>query len=152
MMADPHVSRKPVVILALLLFVFTVSSFAQHAAKGSDTGVGVSGQQVAKDPATGKFRAPTPEELKILAPPANNDSTEGLVVRTLPFGVKMVDLEGRFQNYSVATKDPNGKVKTGCVTNTKEAEQFLANSSTEKKESSKKTPPQQSDPSTWEVK
>ncbi len=138
-------------LLAILVLLSAVSGFAQHAAKGGNE-VGVSGQQVAKDPATGKFRAPTPEELKALAPPANNESDAGLTVRTLPSGVKMIDLEGRFQNYSVATKDENGKLKTGCVTNAKEAEQFLTNSLTEKKETPKKTPPQKSDPSTWEVK
>ncbi len=146
-----RVCRRLVLIVAVLLLLGSVTALAQHAAKGGSE-VGVSGQQVAKDPATGKFRAPTPEELKILAPPANNDSTEGLVIRTLPLGVKMVDLEGRFQNYSVATKDANGKVKTGCVRNAKETEQFLTNSSTETKEPSKKIPSQQSDPSTWEVK
>ncbi len=144
--------RRWAVVLTFLLFVFAVSSFAQHAAKG-DSEVGMSGQQVAKDPATGKFRPPTPEELKILAPLAENDSQAGLEQRTLPSGAIAVDLQGRFQNYSVATKDASGKVRTGCVTSKKETEQFLANEpATAKKEPVKKAPITQSDPSTWEVK
>lgn len=147
-MIDVRIGRRTALLLAILLLLVAVPVFAQHAAKGGSE-AGVSGQQVAKDPATGKFRAPTPEELKVLAPPANNDSSEGLVVRTLPSGVQMVDLEGRFQNYSVAKKDADGKVRTGCVTNAKETEQFLKN---DPAKAPSKSSVQQSDPSTWEVK
>ena len=151
-MTEVCTCRRFAIVLAILLLLGAVSGFAQHAAKG-DSEVGVSGQQVAKDPATGKFRAPTPEELKILAPLTQNDSHEGLEQRTLPNGAVVMDLQGRFQNYSLATKDSNGSVRLGCVTNKKEAEQFLTGkSSATKKVNEKIAPVTQSDPSTWEVK
>ena len=152
-MAATRVVRRLAILLACLLVFGATAAFAQHAAKGGNE-VGVSGQQVAKDPATGKFRAPTLEELKILAPPANNESAEGLEVRILPNGARMVDLEGRFQSYSVATKDADGQLRTGCVRNAKDTEQFLkSDPSTNPASAPKKVAAQpQSDPSSWEVK
>ena len=61
-MTQVRVWRAWLVVLMCLLVFGVVGAFGQHAAKGTNDDVGVSGQQVAKDPATGKFRPPTPEE------------------------------------------------------------------------------------------
>jgi hypothetical protein len=141
--------RTWALVLVFLLSVGVVGAVAQHAAKGNangqeDVAVGSAGQQVAIDSKTGKFRAPTPEELAILtAPMANNQSSEGLVVKSGPNGLKLIDLDGRFENFSLAKISPDGKIVTGCATTAKEAKDFLTSDPNKKPKS---------DPSTWEVK
>jgi hypothetical protein len=141
--------RTGALVLVFLLSVGVVGAVAQHAAKGNANGhedvtVGSAGQQVAIDAKTGKFRAPTPEELQILtAPMANNQSSEGLVVKSGPNGLKTIDLDGRFENFTMVKIGPDGKLVSGCVTTEKEAKDFLT------AEPSKKPT---SDPSTWEDK
>lgn len=54
-----------------------------------------------------------------------NRSGEGLTVYTLDNGTKVVDLQGRFQNVSLATVKADGTVSTTCVSTKREAEQFL---------------------------
>jgi len=140
----------------LLVFLFTMgalSAFAQHTAKGNghdDAVTGSSGQQVAKDQ-SGKFRAPTPEELQVLtAGLAMNDSTEGLIQKTTETGAIVVDLQGRFENYSLAKMGPDGKIELGCAATAKEARQFFTTAP--KKATNKPAVKPATDPSTWEVK
>ena len=140
----------------LLVFLFTMgamSAFAQHAAKGNghdDAVTGSSGQQVAKDQ-SGKFRAPTPEELQVLtAGLAMNDSTEGLIQKTTDTGAIVVDLQGRFENYSLAKMGSDGKIELGCATTAREARQFFT--AEPKKATTKPVVKPATDPSTWEVK
>jgi hypothetical protein len=45
-----------------------------------------------------------------------SESSEGLVVETLPDGSKMVDLQGRFMSVAVQKKTPDGNVEVGCFT------------------------------------
>lgn len=57
--------------------------------------------------------------------PLLNDSSEGLVSVQRADGTAYTDLQGRFQNVTVATKDANGKVTAGCVNNTDAAAGFF---------------------------
>lgn len=144
-----------VAAMALLLVIFSAQSlFAQHAAKGNsnpqeEITVGASGQQIAVDKATGKFRAPTAEEVKILtAPLAKNDSVEGLSAKVVGTGTLAVDLQGRFQNYTLATVGPDGKLRQSCVTNANDAKEFLESTAS----TADTQTPKASDPKTWEEK
>jgi hypothetical protein len=52
-------------------------------------------------------------------------SSDGLTEVTHPDGTVTVDLEGRFQNFSVAKINPDGTVTTACVSNAKEVDHFF---------------------------
>lgn len=79
------------------------------------------GMIVGKDPVTGRIGKPTPEqraEIERSAPlasPALDRSGEGLTVVHRPNGSKMVDLQGRFQEYTVVRIGPDGKKSQVCV-------------------------------------
>ena len=70
--------------------------------------VGSAGMRVAIDPETGMLTAPTTGE-------AFSQSDERLTETTLPDGSVMVDLDGRYQEYSVMTRDAAGKLQVRCV-------------------------------------
>jgi hypothetical protein len=71
----------------------------------------------------------TPEEAKTMADglkPLLNDSAEGLPSVKHADGTVSTDLQGRFQNVTVAVKDPaTGAVTQACVNNTEAAAGFL---------------------------
>lgn len=144
------VKRRPGLALAMLLAAAFVLAFgletnisAQVAATGppkpepsatpadksaEETKVNVEGVQVAVDPQTGKLREPTPEERQALIQAMRrllSTSTDGLTVVQHPDGSETVDLEGRFQNLSVAKINADGTVSKQCVTTVKEAAAFL---------------------------
>jgi hypothetical protein len=99
----------------------------------------VAGMQVAIDPHTGRLRQPTPAERQALAKALGrslNRSTEGLTVTRFPNGMQKVDLQGRFQNTSVATVDEHGRVSHRCITTEAEAKRIMASPSVAKKQSS----------------
>jgi len=139
------------------------AAFGQHAGKGSsknqngndeDLAVSASGQQVAIDPATGKIRQPTNEEIKQSTDALKlNDSVEGLVPVVTDSGALMVDLQDRMQNVAVAKINPDGTISQACVTNSKQTSEFLKKK-TGKGEKPKAAPSKttSTDPSTWEVK
>jgi hypothetical protein len=138
------------VVIAIFLFVIAVmSATAQHAAKGNakgndDVNVSASGQKVAVDPASGKIRKPTQEEIQQLVSGMElNDSAEGLTPRIVGTSTLALDLEGRFQNVVIVKINPDGSLSKACVVSKKDAEKFL-----------KADPPktQKNDPSTWEEK
>jgi hypothetical protein len=88
----------------------------------------VAGQQVFVDPATGRLRQPTPEEAQRLAEGLQemlNDSPDGLEVIQLPDGTMLVDLQGRFENVSLATVDAGGGLSLTCVDNAVSVETLL---------------------------
>jgi len=88
----------------------------------------VAGQQVFVDPATGRLRQPTPEEAQRLTAGLQellSDSPEGLEVIHLPDGSMMVDLQGRFENVSLATVDAGGNLGLTCVDNAVSAKALL---------------------------
>ena len=155
-----RVSRVLVTVV-LATLISGLSAFAQHAGKGSakdkdgveeEVNVSASGQQVAVEPGTGKIRQPTNEEIKQLTDALKlNDSVEGLVPVVTDSGALMVDLQDRMQNVAVAKINPDGTVSQACVTNSKEASEFL-NKKTSKKPKAAPAKPRSDDPSTWEVK
>ena len=139
------------VALAIFIFVFAVmSASAQHAAKGNakgndDANISASGQKVAVDPATGKIRKPTQEEIQELVSGMQlNDSVEGLTPMIVGNSTVAIDLQGRFQNVVMVKINSDGTMSKACVVSQKDAEKFLAS------DTPKKAP--SSDPSTWEVK
>lgn len=70
----------------------------------------------------------TPEEAQRLAEaikPLVNQSTEGLVQVHHADGSVSMDLQGRFQNVTVAKKEANGTISQSCVNNIDSAAAFF---------------------------
>jgi hypothetical protein len=92
---------------------------ATPAAPGPPSAVSSSGRRAYRDPETGRLTAsPTDaevSELDRLIDEALDDSTEGLEVQTAPDGSLYLDLQGRFQSVSLATVEPNGRVRLLCT-------------------------------------
>jgi len=79
---------------------------------------GSAGMIVALDPETGTFGMPTPEQARELEEQMKaslSHSDEGLEFIDHPDGSTSVDLQGRFQNMSIAHIGPDGRVHTTCV-------------------------------------
>lgn len=88
----------------------------------------VSGQQVSVDPATGRLQQPTPEEAKQMTSELSamlQRSVENLDAITLPNGTMMVDLDGGFQNVTMASFDADGQLVLTCVDDLQSAETVL---------------------------
>ncbi len=78
---------------------------------------GTEGMRVYRDPATGRFVRP-PAAARGMSEAVQrmlSRSTEGLTSRVLPNGATALDLQGRFMNLSVARRNPDGTISTGCV-------------------------------------
>ena len=78
----------------------------------------MAGLHVAVDPSTGRLTAPTPEQRSKLAAALAqmiDQRTEGLEVRRLPNGMRLVDLQGRFRNVEVAVRGTDGEVRLRCI-------------------------------------
>ncbi len=76
----------------------------------------------------GRVRPLTPEEAQILADGIKqlvNQSDEGLQQIVEPDGSVSMDLEGRFQNVTLAQKNVDGSVSQACVDNPQSAAKFL---------------------------
>jgi hypothetical protein len=73
---------------------------------------------VAVDPETGALRMPTAEEMQTLQSMNRDDalnlSNQGLSAEPLTGGGIKIDLQGRFQDYSVVRVGPDGKFIFGC--------------------------------------
>lgn len=92
------------------------------------TTVKVAGQDVQVDSETGQMKPLTPEEAKKLADGLKgmlNKSTEGLVEEHNHDGSVSVDLQGRFQNVTVARVNKDGTVTQSCVDNPRAAAAFF---------------------------
>ena len=90
--------------------------------------VKVAGQDVQIDPQTGDIQPLTAQEAEKLAAglkPMLNKSTEGLVQVQHPDGSVTMDLEGRFQNVTVARVNKDGSVSQSCVDNPRSAGAFF---------------------------
>jgi hypothetical protein len=96
--------------------------------KGNFVTVKVGGQDVEVDSQTGQIKALTPEEAQRLAAGLKqivNQSTEGLVQVQNADGSVSMDLEGRFQNVTVARVNRDGSVSQSCVDNPQAAGAFF---------------------------
>ncbi|MEK6337626.1 MAG: hypothetical protein AABM67_22120 [Acidobacteriota bacterium] len=90
--------------------------------------VKVGGQEVHVDSQTGEIQQLTPEEAAKLAAelkPMLNKSSEGLVEVQHPDDSVSMDLEGRFQNVTVARINKDGSVSQSCVDNPRAAAAFF---------------------------
>lgn len=90
--------------------------------------VKVGGQDVQVDSQTGEIQPLTPQEAAKLAEglkPMLNQSTEGLVQVQHTDGSVSVDLEGRFQDVTVARVNKDGTVSQSCVDNPRAAGAFF---------------------------
>ena len=100
---------------------------AKSAAAGSEGASGaaavpgaspaIAGMMIALDPESGQYGMPSPEQIAELSAAdkqAVSHSGEGLVEVRHPDGFVSIDLQGRFQEYSVAKIDVDGKPQIGC--------------------------------------
>lgn len=98
------------------------------AQKGNFRTVKVGGQDVEVNSQTGQIKSLTPEEARKLAAGLKqmvNQSTEGLVQVRHADGSVSMDLEGRFQNVTVARVNKDGSVSQSCVDNPEAAGAFF---------------------------
>lgn len=86
------------------------------------------GQDIHVDGPTGEIQELTPEEAQKLAAglkPMLNKSSDGLVEQHNPDGSVSLDLQGRFQNVTVARVNKDGTVTQSCVDNASAAGKFF---------------------------
>ena len=90
--------------------------------------VKVAGQNLKVDPQTGQIQPLSPQEAQQLADGLKgmlNRSTDGLVPVTEADGSVSMDLQGRFQNVTVARINQDGSVSESCVDNPEAAANFF---------------------------
>jgi hypothetical protein len=88
------------------------------AAQARATPAGSAGMMVAIDPETGAFVPPSAAQALLLTSAEQTGllrGFEGLTEVRLPNGAVMVDLQGRFMEYSVLRLDLQGRPRLGCV-------------------------------------
>ena len=103
------------------------SSVAGKAGKNYVT-VKVAGRDVQVDSQTGQIKPLTPQEAQQLAEGLKgmlNQSTEGLVQVKHADGHVSMDLDGRFQNVTVARINEDGSLSQSCVDNPQAAASFF---------------------------
>jgi len=101
---------------------------AANTSKANFVTVKVAGQDVQVDSQTGQIKALTPEEAQKLAAGLAvmvNQSTDGLVQVQHDDGSVSMDLEGRFQNVTVARVNQDGSLSQSCVDNPQAAAAFF---------------------------
>ena len=76
---------------------------------------GAAGMIIGIDPETGQLVMPSKTARAALASPALDRSMAGLTVVHKPDGSKMIDLQGRFQEYMVVHIAPDGHKVENCV-------------------------------------
>lgn len=101
-----------------------------NAAGKKYTKVKVGNQEVFVDSQTGKIKPLTPQEAQELAQGLKtmldkNKSSEGLVEEYHADGSVSLDLQGRFQNVTVARENEDGTVTTSCVDTPRAAANFF---------------------------
>ena len=96
------------------------------------------GQWIAKDPATGQLREPTPEEVKELdalqakkAPKVRKPLKTMTAAPAEATGAVGVMLDESYESYTVATRSADGRVKLDCVQGKDEAEAKVQSDATQ---------------------
>ena len=108
-----------------VLATATAGLAQEKPAAGSE---GLGGLQVSIDPATGKLRAPSPEEARAMAVSLERifrQSTQGLQAEQRSDGSLKLDLKGRFLSVSLARRNPDGSVATDCTNSLQRALDWL---------------------------
>lgn len=103
-------------------------ALANKDANSSYVTVKVAGQNVQVDSQTGQIRELTPEETKKLAAGLKqeiNQTTNGLVEVQQPDGSVTMELNGHFQNVTVAKRNDDGTLSESCVDNPRAAGEFF---------------------------
>jgi hypothetical protein len=80
------------------------------------------------DPETGRLGMPSPEDMLQLSAPERIGlmrSAAGLEAVRLPDGTVMINLQGRFMDYSVVRLDAAGRPRIGCVDDPRSLSRFL---------------------------
>jgi hypothetical protein len=113
----------------LLLFGAVLLVLAAFGISPATTARAQGGQQnlTANVPSSGGNQ-PTPEEAQKIADGIKklvSQSTDGLVEVRRPDGSVSMNLEGRFQNVTVARKETNGSVSQSCIDNVEAAAAFF---------------------------
>lgn len=88
----------------------------------------VATREIIFDQASGKLRKPTEEETLALVAQVSkltNRSDEGLTIKTQANGMKLVDLEGRFNGVVLGRANADGTTEVRCVFTMEEAAEFL---------------------------
>jgi len=119
----------------LLVIALSTLGLAQHAAKsngngkGADTdeAIGTAGQQVAIDPASGKLRQPTREEIQTLTESLRKNLAQptNLPIVYHADGSLSIILDEQFENAALAKINSDGTVSEACVNSVGDAEKFL---------------------------
>ena len=107
--------KRPLVVVVLSVLA---NVFPLLAADSEPAGETIAGLHAAIDPSTGRLTPPTPEQRANLAAALArmiDQRTEGLEVRRLPNGMRLVDLQGRFRNVEVAVRGTDGEVRLRCI-------------------------------------
>ena len=90
--------------------------------------VKVAGHDVQIDQETGQLKPLSPQEAQKIAESLKgmlNKSTEGLVEVKNPDGSVSMDLQGRFQNVTLARTNADGTIETECTDEPGQAAQFF---------------------------
>ncbi|MEO6119809.1 MAG: hypothetical protein ABIP12_03895 [Terriglobales bacterium] len=142
-----HTNRSPkaVALDALLvgaLLLLSTPVFAQRAATSdraadekakqesvtAPTGAASGIANISVSAKTSQLREPTRDEVELLLEgmaPSLSTSTEGLELVRHDNGAISLDLQGRFQNITIAKIEADGSISQRCVTSKEEARQFL---------------------------
>jgi hypothetical protein len=117
----PHEKLLAALPLAALFAAVMMTHVPAHAA-------GQEGVVVVRDPQTGQFRAPTPDEMKALAPApvAGMRTLPQAAMVVNPNGTHSVRLGEASQVYEVVHRAPGGKLVQQCVQGEQAADRALA--------------------------
>ncbi len=125
----PRAAFRIVVWAVVAALATTAAGLAQEKpATESEAGSRLGGLQVYIDPATGKLRAPSPEEARAMAASLErifSQSTQGLQAEQQADGTLKLDLRGRFMSVSLARRSPDGSVATDCTNSLQHALTWL---------------------------
>ena len=108
--------------------------FAPETVLRSGFPIAAPGLLIALDPVTRQPVMPTPEQRKAFAADAARAAAHDaplapgayLRVEQLPGGGELVHLDGRFQVYSIARRDANGRITTDCAPDLEAAKTALS--------------------------
>ena len=122
-------SKQNLFTAGTLAALCLMAIFSMHAkAAGQD---GQNGMVVVRDPQTGKMRAPTLDELKVLrsktpAPAALSSTPRAAALGTRHDGARGVRLGDRTMVYEVVTRGADGKLSSQCVEGADSAQNAIA--------------------------
>ena len=112
------------VVMAILLTALGTVVFSQGQGKKKY----IATKEIILDKASGQLRKPTAEETDAMVAQIStltNRSSEGLTINQSPNGMKLVNLEGRFNGVVLGRAKADGTTEVRCVFTMEEAADFL---------------------------